>query len=79
VNAHGVIGWEAQILSEMARAGIEVPPPDIVADGKIHRFASRVGSKKPNGWYVVHPDRVIATWAFGDWSLDISESGQGAR
>src|SRR2546427_5876585 len=70
-------GYTAQIITEMTAAGIEAPPDRIIADNCIHRFMSRTGSRKKNGWYVVHPDPVAPTWAFGDWSLDIKERGEG--
>ena len=76
INSGASTAYEAQLLSEMARAGIEVPPSSIVADGDIHRFPSRVGSKNPNGWYAVHAGDVITTWVFGDWSLGIEEKGR---
>ena len=65
-----------QVLAHMRKAGIEAPPSEIVIDGKIHRFASRPGSKKANGWYIVRPDAVMPMWFFGDWALDIDEKGK---
>jgi phage/plasmid primase-like uncharacterized protein len=70
-------GYTAQIIAQMTAGGIEAPPDRIIADGNIHRFVSRPGSRKKHGWYVVHPDPVAPTWAFGDWSLGIKERGEG--
>jgi hypothetical protein len=62
-------GYTAQIIAAMTAASIELPPTAIIADGKIHRFVSKSGTQKKNGWYVVHPGPVIPTWTFGDWSV----------
>lgn len=51
-------------------AGI-VPPSDLLADGKLHRFSSD-GSRKKNGWYVLFGDEPAAG-SFGCWKMDISE------
>src|SRR5262249_51855870 len=69
--------WMSRITAQMETAGIEAPPDDIIADGTIHRFVSRRGTGKKNGWYVIYPDPVAPTWAFGDWSLGIKERGEG--
>jgi putative DNA primase/helicase len=61
----------------MMAAGIETPPDEIIADGKVHRFVSMPGRKSANGWYIVHPDPVAPEWWFGDWGLQIKERGQG--
>src|SRR5258706_4083212 len=62
-------GYTAQIITAMTAANIELPPTAIIADGKIHRFVSKSGTQKKNGWYVIHPDPIIPTWTFGDWSV----------
>jgi putative DNA primase/helicase len=57
----------------MIDAGV-TPPPDIVADGKIHRFD--IEGDKPrtkNGWYTLFPDDPPAG-AFGDWKRDIQQT-----
>ena len=48
-------------------AGID-PPDDIIADGKIHRFG-----RHKNSWLIHFGDGCPAG-AFGDWSLDVSET-----
>jgi putative DNA primase/helicase len=53
-------------------AGME-PPTEIIADGKIHRFASNGKRNDDAGWYVYHGDG-IAAGAFGDWRTGISET-----
>ena len=42
------------------------PPDTVVADGKVHRFRSEVGSKNQNGWYILHlapkPYGIYGCW-----------------
>ena len=45
--------------------GIE-PPPEIIADGKLHRFSSNGKHGDDAGWYVLHDDGIPAG-EFGDW------------
>jgi putative DNA primase/helicase len=61
----------------MTAAGIEAPPDQIVADGKLHRFASSPGRKSSTGWYIVHHDPVAPVWLFGDWRLGIKQRDEG--
>ncbi len=70
-------GYTAQIIAQMIAAGIEAPPDQIIADGKVHRFASTPGHKSMTGWYIIHPDPVAPMWSFGDWRLGIKERGEG--
>lgn len=70
-------GYSAQIIAQMTATGIEAPPDRIIADGKIHRFASMPGRKSTTGWYTVHSDPVAPVWWFGDWRLGIKERGEG--
>ena len=63
-----------QITAQMVAAGI-VAPPEIVADGKMHRFAPEPG-RSATGWYIVHPDPTAPVWSFGDWRLNIKERGE---
>ncbi len=63
--------------AQMETAGIETPPAMIIADCRVHRFVSKPGSRKANGWYVVHADPVAPVWWFGDWSLEIKVRGEG--
>jgi putative DNA primase/helicase len=56
----------------MTHAGL-TPPPDIIADGKIHRFD--IEGDKPrtkNGWYVLFDDPSAG--ACGDWKRNIKET-----
>src|SRR5262249_58818457 len=53
-------------------AGLE-PPVDLIADGKIHRFASKGKLGDDAGWYVYHGDGVPAG-TFGDWRTNIKKS-----
>lgn len=55
-----------QFADAIRSAGL-VPPDEILADGKIHRFAPS-GRGKPSAWYVLHAGGVPAG-AFGDWCL----------
>jgi putative DNA primase/helicase len=68
--------YTAQILAQMAAAGIEAPPDRIIADGKVHRFASTPG-KAATTWYIVHADPVAPVWWFGDWRTGVKERGEG--
>ena len=65
--------YSSQILAQMTAAGIEAPPDQIIADGKLHRFASSPGRKSSTGWYIVHHDPVAPVWLFGDWRLGIKQ------
>ena len=49
------------------------PPPEIIADGKIHRFSSNGRLGDSAGWYVLHGDGIPAG-SFGDWRTGITES-----
>jgi phage/plasmid primase-like uncharacterized protein len=49
----------------MRAAGLN-PPPDISADGQVHRFATGQRANDDAGWYVLHGDGLPAG-AFGDW------------
>jgi putative DNA primase/helicase len=60
----------------MTAAGIETPPAKIVADGRVHRFASTPG-RGASAWYIAHSDPVAPVWSFGDWRLGIKERGEG--
>jgi putative DNA primase/helicase len=70
-------GYSAQIIAQMTAAGIEAPPDQIIADGRVHRFASTPGRNGNTGWYIVHPDPVASVWWFGDWRLGIKERHEG--
>jgi phage/plasmid primase-like uncharacterized protein len=65
-----------ELEQRMLACGILTPPTEIVADGKIHRFVSAPDHKSATGWYIVHPDPIAATWAFGDFRLGIKERGE---
>lgn len=55
-----------EFAAAMRQAGIE-PPPDIIADGVLHRFhVAGDKSGSINGWYVLYPDSPPAG-AFGTW------------
>lgn len=53
-------------------AGIE-PPPEIVADGRLHWFSPTGRRGDDAAWYVLHGDGIPAG-AFGDWRQGISET-----
>ena len=55
----------SQFMDAIADAGL-TPPSDVVADGKLHRFASNGRKRDAAGWYVFHPGDMPAG-AFGDW------------
>ncbi|TXF13704.1 AAA family ATPase [Pelomicrobium methylotrophicum] len=54
----------------MRQAGIE-PPPEIIADGKIHRFSANGRRGDDAGWFVLYADGIPAG-AFGDWRSGIT-------
>lgn len=55
----------------MAATGIR-PPPNIVADGKLHRFATNGKASDLAGFYVLHADE-IPTGHFGCWRSGLSQ------
>lgn len=61
-----------QFLQAIRAAGI-YPPTEIVADGKIHRFASSGKRNDDAGWYVYHDDATPAG-IFGDWRNGIKQT-----
>ncbi len=48
------------------------PPPEITADGHLHRFPSNGNPDDDAGWYVAYLDGIPAG-AFGDWRVGINE------
>ena len=56
----------------VAAAGIK-PPKEIVADGKIHRFASNGNRNDDSGWYLLFDDGLPAG-VFGDWRSGLKQS-----
>lgn len=57
-----------QFREALRQEGIE-PPPEIVFDGRFHRF--KTSGKDKSGWYIVFPDNIPAG-RFGDWRQDFS-------
>lgn len=56
-----------ELREAMAAAGLAMVKPEIVGDGRLHRYrvdGDRAGSK--NGWYVLHDDDKPFA-AFGSW------------
>lgn len=62
---------EVQFAEAIRRAGLEVP--EIILDGKIHRFRSGASAKTldRSGWYVGHLDGIPCL-TFGCWRQDIT-------
>ena len=56
---------EQAFQSAIAAAGL-TPPDTIIADGKIHRFATNDRRGDDAGWYILHLDG-IAAGRFGNW------------
>ena len=56
---------EQEFIDAIRSAGLE-PPPNIIADGVIHRFRSN-GDDNPNSWYTYHDDYG----SFGCWKRGI--------
>lgn len=61
----------ALFADAIASAGM-LPPSEIKADGKIHRFSSDGKRGKKTGWYVLHADGD-ACGAFGDWRTGLKQ------
>ena len=57
--------YQEEFLIAITNSGL-TPPDIIVADGKLHRFVSEVGSNKKNGWYILHltkkPCGIFGCW-----------------
>src|SRR6202035_4896539 len=62
----------AQFLDAIRGAGLS-PPPCIIPDGRLHRFATNGDARDDSGWFVFHSDGIPAG-AFGDWRSDVSET-----
>ena len=56
---------EQGLLTAIKKTGLTAPD-NVVADGKVHRFRSEVGSKNQNGWYILHlnpkPCGIFGCW-----------------
>ncbi len=63
---------EEALKVAMEAKGI-TPPDKIIADGKIHRFATNGKKDDDSGWYVLHGDGIPAG-AFGCWRSDIRQT-----
>ena len=66
--------WRAidDFAAAIAAAGLGAP--DIIADGRIHRFRTaddKAGSR--SGWYLLHLDR-FAAGAYGSWKLGFTQT-----
>ena len=63
---------EREFSDAIVSAGL-TPPPEITADGKLHRFSSSGKRGDDSGWFVLHVDGVVAG-AFGDWRSGLSQT-----
>src|SRR5207249_6779185 len=50
-----------------------VPPAQVIADGKIHRFAPNGRPSDRAGWYILFGDGIPAG-SFGDWRRGLNQS-----
>ena len=57
---------------EIEKAGL-TPPVPIIADGKLHRFASNGDRADDAGWYVFYGDGLPAG-SFGDWRSGLKQN-----
>jgi putative DNA primase/helicase len=55
----------------IAASGL-TPPPELLADGEIHRFSGGSKPSQKNSWYILHSDG-IAAGVFGDWREGFSQ------
>lgn len=63
---------EQEFGAALASHGLE--PPEIVADGKLHRFDGPDEKRgKRSAWYVLHGDGLPAG-SFGDWRAGLAET-----
>ena len=67
-----VINIESHFADVLASAGFTAP--ELIADGKIHRFDGPEDKRgKKNAWYVLHSDGIPAG-SFGDWRTGLSQT-----
>lgn len=74
-----VVNIEEQFSDALAAQGLY--PPEVIADGKLHRFDGPTDKRgKKSAWYVLHSEEPAAG-AFGCWKTDLSETwcAQSAR
>ncbi len=64
---------EIQFVQAIAAAGL-TPPPEIVADGRLHRFASNGNASDAAGYYTLH-DGEIPVGSFGCFRSGIKGAG----
>jgi putative DNA primase/helicase len=65
------INIEAEFADALAAYGLN--PPEIIADGVLHRFDGNEDKRgKKSAWYILHGDEIPAG-AFGDWKTGLSE------
>lgn len=62
---------EEEFRDAIAAAGIQ-PPPEVIADGRIHRFSSSARRGDDAGWYVLHLDGV-PIGCFGCWRMGFDQ------
>ncbi|RRJ34366.1 AAA family ATPase [Pandoraea apista] len=66
------INFEQQFAAALAEHAL--CPPEIVGDGKLHRFDGPDEKRgKRSAWYVLHSDALPAG-SFGDWRTGLSET-----
>lgn len=86
-NAHGEVGagtsenvsrfyhspsdYVGDFQEAIRSAGLE--PPEVIADGHLHRFASNGKRGDEAGWYVLHGDGVPAG-VFGNWRTGFTQT-----
>ena len=62
------------LIEENQSRGL-TPPPEVIVDGEIHRFASNGSASDTARWYVVWQlSDELQTGAFGCWRNGISET-----
>ena len=70
---HAVAGNPEQAFQGAIAAAGLTPPDTIIADGKIHRFATNDRRGDDAGWYILHLDG-IAAGSFGNWREGCTET-----
>ena len=71
-NFNDCSNFKQQFLTFMTETGVS-PPPDVIDDGKIHRFSTNGNTDDKAGWYVLYSDGLPAG-GFGCWRTGIQST-----
>lgn len=71
-NNSNFLNSKQSFIEAIRRAGL-VPPSEIIADGKVHRFSSNGKPSNKDGWYIFYADDP-ASGKFGCWRQGFDET-----